>query len=131
MIDMREDEFEVLVEEGINAIDPKYRPLVKNVAVVIEPLPSAHHRQVAGIELDMTLYGLYEGIPLPLRGDQYMFTVPDKISIFRGPILESAGNTEEAREIVKNTVWHEFAHYFGFNEYEVRQREVKDGRDKH
>lgn len=130
MIRVSDEDFERLVEEGMDAIDPKYRGGVKNVAVVVERRPNAHHRAAAGISAEWTLYGLYEGIPLPLRGEQYMFTVPDKISIFREPILEAAGNIDEAREIVKNTVWHEFAHYFGLNDGEVEAREIAEGRDK-
>lgn len=130
MITMSPEDFELLVEEGIAAIDPKYRASFKNVAVVVEDHPNAHHRKVAGLKPDWTLYGLYEGIPLPLRGDHYMFTIPDKISIFRAPILERAQSIDEAREMVKNTVWHEFGHYFGLSEGEVQKREVRDGREQ-
>jgi predicted Zn-dependent protease with MMP-like domain len=130
MISMTDEEFEGLVEDGLSAVDPKYQKAVRNVAVVVEPRPNSHHRKVGGVKRGWTLYGLYEGVPLPERGEHYMFTVPDKISIFREPILEVAESVDEAREIVKNTVWHEFAHYFGWDEEEVHAREVLEGRDR-
>jgi predicted Zn-dependent protease with MMP-like domain len=130
MFTMSKEEFERLVEEGIEALDPKYHESIRNIAVVVEDHPTAHHRKVAGLKPGWVLYGLYEGIPLPRRGESYMFTLPDKISIFRASILEVAQTLEEARMMVKNTVWHEFGHYFGLNESEVRGREIAEGRDR-
>jgi len=124
MFALSREDFEKLVEEGIESLDPKYHQSIRNIAVVVEDYPTSHHRKVAGVLSGWTLFGLYEGIPLPLRGDQYMFTVPDKISIFQGPILEASDTLEDVRKIVKDTVWHEFGHYFGLNEGEVQKREV-------
>ncbi len=130
MLSVTEEEFEVLVREGIEAISVHYHSRIKNVAVVIGKEPTRHHLEVAGIQPGWTLYGLYEGVPLTERGENYMFTVPDKITIFSVPILKNADTIEDARKIVKNTVWHEFAHYFGLDEEEVGRREELEGRDK-
>lgn len=73
------------------------------------------------------LFGLYEGVPLPKRGQNYAGVLPDKITLFRQPILEYSGNNEQLRRIIENVVWHEIAHYFGMNEEEVRTAEKRRG----
>ena len=128
MLTMSDEEFEVLVEEGIAAIPEEFAHKVDNVAVVIEPAPTREQITKMKLRPGWTLFGLYEGIPLTKRGETYTFVAPDKITIFRIPILEAARDLLEAREMLKDTVWHEFAHYFGMDEYEVRQRE--EGRGK-
>ncbi len=130
MLVMTDEEFEALIEQGIAAIPEKYRKRVENVAVVVE-MKSKQSSSTSGSSTgEEVVYGLYEGIPLTERGEQYMFTVPDKISIFRSSILEVAQTPEEARRIVENTIWHEFGHYFGLSEEEIMAKEYAQGRDK-
>ncbi len=120
---MNNEEFEELVNQGIKAIPKKFLDLLDNVAVVIEDLPS--QEQIAKIKLKpgWTLFGLYEGVPQTKRGNPYAVTLPDKITIFRVPILQSSTEPDVIKEIVKNTVWHEIAHHFGMDEGEVREAE--------
>ena len=73
---------------------------------------------------DMTLFGLYEGVPRTKRGSGYSFVLPDKITIFQKPIEEAARDEEHLRRIVRDTVWHEFAHHFGIEEGRVRAIEA-------
>jgi predicted Zn-dependent protease with MMP-like domain len=129
MIHVSTEEFEGWVAEGIEAIEPRYRAHIENVAVVIDDVPSLHQRKISGAKDGLSLYGLYEGIPLTERGESYMFSLPDKITIFKDAILDVAETPEEARLIIANTVWHEFGHYFGLGEEEIHHREVKEGRD--
>jgi predicted Zn-dependent protease with MMP-like domain len=67
-----------------------------------------------------TLYGLYEGVPLTERGWGYHGALPDKITIFRGP-LERDFPREELEEQVRITVVHEVAHHFGFDEERLEE----------
>ncbi|OGZ06988.1 MAG: hypothetical protein A2942_02680 [Candidatus Lloydbacteria bacterium RIFCSPLOWO2_01_FULL_50_20] len=124
---MTDERFEQLVSEGIEAIPLRFLEKLKNVAVVIADAPSRdqmHENQVLEGE---TLLGLYEGIPLVERGEVYGgLVLPDKITIFKLPILEASGSDEnEIRRIVKETVWHEIAHYFGYGDEEIEEREEK------
>jgi len=130
MLSVTDEDFDRLVAEGIEMIPSRHHSKIKNIAVVVEHEPTADQLYAVEDKQGGTLLGLYEGIPLTQRGEYYMFTVPDKITIFKDPILQKATNLEEVREIVKNTVWHEFAHYFGFDEDEVEEREILEGRDK-
>ncbi|MDP3947794.1 MAG: metallopeptidase family protein [bacterium] len=122
---MTEREFEQLVEEGIAAIPEKFLRMLKNVAVVIAEEPTPKQRKTAGLHADETLLGLYEGIPQVRRDGGYFGVLPDKITIFKKPILEAAEMPEEIREIVKETVWHEIAHHFGMEEDEVSRAEER------
>ena len=122
---MTEREFEKLVREGLSAIPEKFVRMLKNVAVVIAEEPTREQREVAELEENETLLGLYEGIPQVKRDGGYFGVLPDKITIFKKPILEAAETPEEIREIVKETVWHEIAHHFGMEEDEVSRAEER------
>jgi predicted Zn-dependent protease with MMP-like domain len=76
-----------------------------NVAVVVED----EHPD------DPDLYGLYEGIPLPERGDM-AGTLPDRITIFRLPLEEEFTDSQELEREIRITVLHELGHYFGLDE---------------
>ena len=126
-------EFEKLVEEGLSAIPEKFVRLLKNVAIVIAEEPTPKQRKTAGLRADETLLGLYEGIPQTRRNGGYAGVLPDKITIFRKPILEAAlrqaqgklQREDVVREIVRDTVWHEIAHHFGMEEDEVSRAEER------
>lgn len=127
---MPHDEFEKLVAEGYERLPEWVREKIKNVALLVEDEPSEEVREREGLEEQETLLGYYQGIPLSARGSEYGVgaTMPDTITLYRLPIEEAAGgNAEDIREIVADTVWHEFAHHFGMNEHEVRHRERERG----
>lgn len=120
---MDETMFERLVAEGIDAIPEKFLRLLNNVAIVVEDEPTPEQRKKLRLRGDHTLLGLYEGVPQTVRGGQYYWVLPDKITIFRHPILEYARDSSEVRKIVRDTVWHEIAHHFGMDEHTVRAKE--------
>ena len=66
-----------------------------------------------------TLLGLYEGTPLTERGESYNLAPPDRIIIFRVPILEMCGTAEEVIDEVRRTVLHEVAHFYGMSDDEL------------
>lgn len=122
---MSKKEFERLVGEGILQIPERFRILLDNVAIVIEEEPTREQRKTAGLDSDETLLGLYEGIPRTKRTSGYSGVLPDKITIFKKPILEDAETSEEVKEIVRDTVWHEIAHHFGLDEEDIYEREER------
>ena len=103
-----------LVERALEGLPPELAELLDNVAIVVEDWPDLSSPLVAdgGVE---TLYGLYEGVPLTERGSGYYGILPDRITIFRGP-LERDFWREELEEQIRITVVHEIAHHFGFDE---------------
>lgn len=120
---MTNDEFEQLVSEGIGAIPKKFRDLIENVAIVIEDHPSMEQVTKTHLAPGWTLFGLYEGVPKTKRGNPYAVNMPDKITIFRLPILAQSETPEQVREKVKETVWHEIAHHFGMSDDEIHKAE--------
>ena len=122
---MTNEEFEQLVNAGIEAIPRKFLDLLDNVAVVIDAEPNAEQTKKFGLHHNYTLLGLYEGVPQNKRGANYTAVLPDKITIFRGPILRIAVEPERIKQMVKDTVWHEIAHHFGMDEDRVRKAEGK------
>ncbi|MCK6565676.1 MAG: metallopeptidase family protein [Dehalococcoidia bacterium] len=89
---------------------------VHNVDIVIERRPSAMDRKMAGIGPGRLLLGLYHGVPLTHRGENYNLVPPDKISIYQEPIEAICATDEEVRDQVRKTVLHELAHYFGIDD---------------
>ncbi len=122
---LKREEFEKVVEEGVNAIPEKFLRKLDNVAVVVEDEPTPVQKKKLDIHEGWTLLGLYEGVSRLGRGANYNAVLPDKITIFQKPIEEEARNEKDLKEIVKNTIWHEIAHHFGMDETRVRQAEVK------
>ncbi|HEY4520969.1 MAG TPA: metallopeptidase family protein [Candidatus Paceibacterota bacterium] len=123
---MNRNEFEKLVEEGFERLPQWVREKIKNVAILVEDEPSREDREAEGLSDEETLLGLYKGIPLSARGEMYGvgMTMPDTITLYQLPIEQAAGEDKmDVRDVVSETVWHEFAHYFGMDEEEVRGRE--------
>ena len=128
---MTREEFEKLVQEGFLLIPEKFRTKIKNVALLVEDEPSEEIRAQEELEEGETLLGLYQGIPNTARGDSYGVgeTIPDTITLYRLPIEEAAcEDVEDIRKVIAETIWHEYAHYFGMNEDEVQLREEKRSR---
>jgi predicted Zn-dependent protease with MMP-like domain len=104
------------VREAVALLPPDLLRRVHNVDIVIEPRPTAHDRKIARIGRGETLLGLYHGVPLTERGENYNLVPPDKISIYREAIEEMCASEEEIREQVRTTVLHELGHYFGMSD---------------
>jgi predicted Zn-dependent protease with MMP-like domain len=108
-------EFEQLVEDGLALIPEEIRSRINNVQVIIEEEPSDELLDELGVPPDETLFGLYTGVPLTERTSEYS-ALPDRIIIFRRPLLEEFGNPIDMRREVARTVIHEVAHHFGIDD---------------
>ena len=112
-------DFHELVERALEGLPPGLSELLDNVAIVVDDWPGYSTPLVADGPED-TLYGLYEGVPLTERGAGYHGTLPDKITIFRGP-LERDFARGELEEQIRITVVHEIAHHFGIDEERLEE----------
>ena len=115
---MSPDEFEAAVRDALDSIPGKLAQAMNNVAVFIEddyvPRP--------GEDPDTVLLGLYEGVPLTERDSWWdAGSLPDRITIFRGPILEICGSREDVIHEVAVTVVHEIAHHFGIDDARLHE----------
>jgi predicted Zn-dependent protease with MMP-like domain len=108
--------FARLVEEALASIPDPLRARMDNVGILLKEWPTREQLKEAGVDPDDQLFGLYEGTPLIERGILADPLLPDRISIFRGPLAEACTSEEEIREEVRRTVVHEVAHHFGMDE---------------
>lgn len=110
-------EYDAIVRETLDALPEQLRTPLKDVIIAIE------EESPPGSGM---LLGLYEGVPLTAwgRGDMNG-KPPDKISLFRLPIERVARTPEEIPSIVRETLWHEIAHYFGFGHDRIRHMEER------
>jgi predicted Zn-dependent protease with MMP-like domain len=99
--------FQAYVDEAVESLPAELRAQVSNVEVVVEEEPAPGQR----------LLGLYQGVPLTRRGSGYAGVLPDKITIFRGPLVRLYGHDAELlRTEVRRVVLHELAHHFGISD---------------
>ena len=113
---MDDTEFEEHVDAALEALPPEFAARLSNVAVIVEPRPTSHHRRVAGIKPWQTLYGLYQGIPLTARSHNYGLVAPDVITIFSEPLRRDFPAPEQLRAQIRRTVVHEIAHHLGMSD---------------
>jgi predicted Zn-dependent protease with MMP-like domain len=114
------DDLRKEVASVLDKLPRQFRKRLHNVEVVIEERPGEELFLEAGLDPEQdTLYGLYQGIPLPDRSSLYPPILPDKITIFSEPLLRDFPDPAELREQIRTTVLHEIAHYFGFDDDEI------------
>lgn len=111
--DMSPEEFEEAVSDALQLIPHKAASAMDNVAIFIED----DYTPPPGEDPDTVLLGLYEGVPLTERDSWWEAgSLPDRITIFRQPILDICATREEVIDEVAITVVHEIAHHFGIDD---------------
>ena len=101
------DPFEEAIDDALSSLPTDLRAAMSNVEIVVEDEPPD----------GQPLLGLYRGVPLPRRSSTYSGMLPDKISIFSGPITRlAAGDADRLRREVRHVVLHEIAHHFGISD---------------
>jgi len=108
--------FETLVAAALDGLPGFIQEAMNNVDVVIDDWPTEEQYAVLGIAPEEWLFGLYEGTPLIERGVVVDVLMPDKITIFKGPLEEACGTDEQITDEIRRTVVHEVAHHFGIDE---------------
>jgi predicted Zn-dependent protease with MMP-like domain len=122
---MNRERFEELVARAVEALPEEFRFALENVDVVVEDSPT--RRQLARLGRGMTLLGLYEGVPQTRRTESYGMVLPDRIIIFRRPILAMCRSEADVEAEIGSVVRHEIAHHFGMDENELRRIENRTG----
>ncbi len=102
-----EIDFEYEVEQALESLPRELRGSMSNVGIVVDDEPPA----------GMPLLGLYQGVPLTRRGAFYGAVLPDKITVYRGPLQRLYGSDpERLRQEIRRVVLHEVAHHFGISD---------------
>ena len=110
--------FVQLVRRAYGQLPPGLLNSLENVDVVVEDWPSGDDEALAGE--DGTLFGLYSGLPLTEREGGWPL-LPDRIVVYRQPILRHCDSLEEAEREIRITLWHEVGHYLGMNEEDLHR----------
>ncbi len=120
---MNRADFEQVAQEAFESLPRRLQERVENVHIVIEDEPTEETLRKSGIHPGSLLLGLYEGIPLNRRGEDYgrYPAIPDKITLYRNAILSVVRSESEVREKICDVLIHEIAHYFGMTERQVRE----------
>jgi len=116
MYDLDEDRFVELVRRAVESIPDELKTHMENVDIVVQDWPTAEQMRRAGVPDGNILLGLYEGVPRTARGIWYGQVVPDKITIFRWPLLQIAADFDDLQQRIRHTVIHEIAHHFGISD---------------
>lgn len=117
-----DDQFDRIVSAALDTLPQDYVKRLKNVAIIYADEPTMQQRQQSNLSDNQTLLGLYEGVPLPARGGATRL-IPDKITIFKLPLVAQSRTSAELAENVRYTLWHEMAHYFGLDHKRIHELE--------
>ena len=123
MNDISDVEFDSLITRAMNELPREYIQNLDNVAIVQADDPTEEQLAKQGVRHGQLLLGLYEGIPQTQRGAGYQLVLPDKITLFKHPILSISHDRQALFEQTKRTLWHEIAHHYGLGHDHINQLE--------
>lgn len=110
---VEQERFTALIAEALDALPEWVHRTLDNVEILVDDEPASSS---SGDE-EAEMLGVYEGIPLTDRGSDYTGVLPDRITLFAGPIVREAGpNEAELKRVISETVVHEIAHHFGIDD---------------
>lgn len=112
-VDVAEERFDELVDRALDAVPDELAMQVRNVVVLVEDWPPEDEPQ--------DTLGLYDGVALTQRNDLYIGALPDRILIFRQPLMQMCESEEELAGEIRITVIHEIAHHFGIDDEKLHE----------
>ena len=122
MHNISDEQFQELIDKAFDSLPKEHRDRVQNVAILAAEEPSAEQRRIAKLRANETLLGLYEGVPLAQRQGRTSL-YPDRITLFKQPLLMAAADEGSLYNAIRHTLWHEIAHYYGLNHAEIHKLE--------
>ncbi len=115
MVHVSAEVFDEAVADALDAIPRELTDLLDNVVVLVEDEPPQEDPDLAGV------LGVYEGVPLTERAFGTQVVLPDRITLFRGPLVRMCGDLAELRDEIAVTVAHEVAHHFGIDDARLHE----------
>lgn len=117
---MRRQAFEREVERALAAIPREFTSRIENLSFQVEDWADAGTLEEVGFDDPRDLLGYYRGLPLAERSHEWLPTIPDVITLYQGAIEGYARESGESLDrVIRETLVHELAHYFGFSEEEM------------
>jgi predicted Zn-dependent protease with MMP-like domain len=123
-LDITDEQFEDMIGQALDELPQDYvNRLLKDVAVTWANEPTPEQRHTLKLRQNDSLFGLYEGLPLTGRYSGMTKITPDKITIFKQPIVSYVHDMPGLKDQIKRTVWHEMAHFFGLDHPRIHELE--------
>lgn len=119
---MSDEQFTALVRRAMSELSPDHMAELAHVSIVVADVPTPQQTEKLQLRGDSLLLGLYEGIPRTQRSGYESGILPDTITIFKQPLQTISRDETELYAHIKETVWHEIAHYFGISHDEMDRR---------
>lgn len=126
MLEVSDEQFDAIISKAMDDLIQTHKThmaAIKNLAIVYADEPTERQRQELELMANETLFGLYEGVPLARRQGVTNHYPPDKITIFKKPMLTYVHSIPQLEEEVRHTLWHEVAHYFGLDHDQIHKLE--------
>lgn len=124
-MEVSDEQFEKLVSRAMDELPQEYIRGLDNVVVTYDTEPTPHQREKMKLRYGDALFGLYEGIPRTQRGAGYNLVLPDKITIFKLPMIYVHHDMDGLYREVKHTLWHEIAHFYGLDHDRIHEIEAR------
>jgi predicted Zn-dependent protease with MMP-like domain len=125
MRELSDEQFDTLISRAMDELPQQYIKGLDNVAITYDDEPTPEQKEKMKIRDRQLLLGLYEGVPLTRRGNGWSGMLPDKITLFKRPILHVVANEGELFEQIKRTLWHEIAHYYGLDHDRIHELQAR------
>ena len=122
MIEVSDEQFQALINQALEELPGEHVKNIENVAILYEDEPTPAQREQLKLHNDQSLLGLYEGTPLSQRQGLTRL-LPDKITLFKLSLQRQAKTSDELKEAIRHTLWHEIAHYYGLDHDKIHQLE--------
>src|SRR5271167_4182212 len=116
---MEREDFTKVVGEAMDSLPEQFRRRIRNVAVLVEDLPTDQAPSKPA-QPKRLLLGLFQGVPMTKKSVFHPPTGPDHIVLYQKNIEAICSNEAEVREQIRRTVLHELGHYFGMTEEQLR-----------
>lgn len=121
-MEITDELFQQMIDEAFASLPKEHVKRLENVAILYEDEPTPEQRERLRLRHDQSLFGLYEGVPLPFRqGTTRLY--PDKITLFKYPLLWASHDLPSLKENIRHTLWHEMAHYYGLDHEKIHELE--------
>ncbi len=128
-MNITDEQFDELISQALSELPKIQVDGLKNVAIVYADEPTPKQRETLKLRCNQTLLGLFEGLPLTKRAAANSIfggplgAMPDKITLFKLPLINYSKDLADLKRQVKHTLWHEIAHYYGLDHDQIHKLE--------
>ena len=116
---MNPELFSKHVAQALEELPDEFRAKMENVEIIVEDFANSEMLESVGVKSPWHLLGLYVGVPITQRSVFSVNVLPERIYLFRRPIIRSAGQLENVVDTIRDVLIHEVGHHFGFDDDEL------------